>query len=823
MSSEVYTPAEIEGKWRRRWEESGVHQVRDDDPRPKYYCLDMFPYPSGSGLHVGHWRGYVLSDVWTRYKTLQGYAVLHPMGWDAFGLPAENDAIKKGTHPRLGTDQNIQTFRRQLDDIGAMYDWSREIDTTDPAYYRWTQWIFLQMHQRGLAYKASMPINWCPSCKCGLANEEVVDGACERCGMLVTQKEMRQWMLRITHYAERLLRDLDRLDWPDKVKTMQANWIGRSEGATIRFTAVSAQDGSEHDLPVFTTRPDTLFGATYMVLAPEHPLVRALCAPDRAEAVQRYINKSRQQSDVERTSVAQEKTGVDLGAVAINPVNGARIPIWIADYVLMGYGTGAIMAVPAHDERDFEFATVFGLPIIEVIGHPDSPKDADGRLTEAYVGPGNMVNSGAFDGLPWEEGKRRVVAWLAGRGQGEATVNYRMRDWIFSRQRYWGEPIPIIHCDACGEVRVPEADLPVLLPHVERYEPTGTGESPLAAITEWLQVACPACGGPAMRETDTMPQWAGSCWYFLRYASPACDIALVAPGAVRDWLPVDLYVGGIEHAILHLLYARFFVKFLHDIDAVPFDEPFTRLFNQGMIVRRSEATGKLEKMSKSKGNVVNPDDLVGSYGADSVRLYELFIGPPEESSEWSDRGIEGMYRFLRRAWNWVLAAAPGADGTTADEAARPLHVMLKNVGERLESFRFNTAISAMMEFLNAVTKPEVADKPIGRDTLRAFLIALAPFAPHVAEELWERLGEDGSIFRQRFPAYDEALTQVSEIVLAVQINGKVRGTVTVATDSPEAVVQTAALADARLQRHVADKSIVKTIFVPNRILNLIVR
>ena len=821
--SEAYTPAEIEGKWRRRWEESGLHCRRDDDPRPKYYCLDMFPYPSGSGLHVGHWRGYVLSDVWTRYKTLQGYSVLHPMGWDAFGLPAENDAIKKGIHPRLGTDQNINTFRRQLDEIGAMYDWSREIDTTDPAYYRWTQWIFLQMHRRGLAYKASMPINWCPSCKCGLANEEVIDGACERCDSPVTQKEMSQWMLRITHYAERLLRDLDKLDWPEKVKTMQANWIGRSEGATIRFTAVSGQDGSQHDLNVFTTRPDTLFGATYMVLAPEHPLVRTLCAPERADDVQRYVNLSRQQSDVERTNVKQDKTGVDLGAVAVNPVNGARIPIWIADYVLMGYGTGAIMAVPAHDERDFEFATVFGLPIVEVIGHPDSPKDADGRLIEAYIGPGNMVNSGEFDGLPWEEGKRRVVDWLAERGAGEGTVNYRMRDWIFSRQRYWGEPIPIIHCQACGEVPVPENDLPVLLPHVERYEPTGTGESPLAAIDEWLQVACPDCGGPATRETDTMPQWAGSCWYFLRYASPACDTAPVAPEAVRDWLPVDLYVGGIEHAILHLLYARFFVKFLYDIEAVPFDEPFTRLFNQGMIVRRSELTGKLEKMSKSKGNVVNPDELVGSYGTDSVRLYELFIGPPEEGSEWSDRGIEGMYRFLRRAWNWVLAAAPHADGTTADEVARPLHVMIKNVGERLESFRFNTAISAMMEFLNAVTRAEVAAKPIGRDTLRAFLIALAPFAPHMAEELWERLDGDDSVFRQRFPDYDEAMTRVSEIVLAVQINGKVRGTVTVATDSPEAMVQDAALADVKLQRHLADKSIVKTIFVPNRILNLIAR
>jgi leucyl-tRNA synthetase len=823
MSNAVYTAQDIERKWRQQWEERGAHQVSDTDPRPKYYCLDMFPYPSGSGLHVGHWRGYVLSDVWSRYKTLQGYCVLHPMGWDAFGLPAENDAIKKGIHPRLGTDQNIHTFRRQLDEIGAMYDWSREIDTTDPHYYRWTQWIFLQMYHHGLAYKASMPINWCPSCKCGLANEEVVDGACERCGTPVIKREMRQWMLRITRYAERLLRDLDKLEWPEKVKTMQANWIGRSEGATVTFTAISPRDGSTHDLRIFTTRPDTLFGATYMVLAPEHPLVSLLCAPAQEEAVQRYVEDSRRQTDIERTAITRDKTGVPLGVCAINPVNGAQLPIWIADYVLMGYGTGAIMAVPGHDERDFEFATRFDLPIIEVITHPDSPKDAAGRLTEAYIGPGHMINSGQFDGLPWDEGKRRVVAWLAEQQQAESTVNYKMRDWIFSRQRYWGEPIPIIHCPHCGEVPVPESDLPVLLPHVERYEPTGTGESPLAAIQEWVQVTCPTCGGQARRETDTMPQWAGSCWYFLRYASPHCDTALADPQSIRTWLPVDLYVGGIEHAILHLLYARFFVKFLYDIGSVPFDEPFTRLFNQGMVLRRSDLSGKLEKMSKSKGNVVNPDELVVEYGTDSVRLYELFIGPPEEGSEWSDRGIEGMHRFLRRVWHWVLDAAPQAGEVTAADIQQQLHIMLKNVTERLESFRFNTAISAMMEFLNFALQAEPAEKPVGRDTLQAFLIALAPFAPHIAEELWERLGETTSVFTQRYPAYDPALVQLQEAVVAVQINGKVRGTVTVATDSAEETVQTAVLADTRLQRYVVDKTIVKTIFVPNRIVNFIVR
>lgn len=823
MSDAVYTAQEIERKWRKRWDEQHVHQVKDEDPRPKYYCLDMFPYPSGSGLHVGHWRGYVLSDVWSRYKTLQGYCVLHPMGWDAFGLPAENDAIKKGIHPRISTDQNIRTFRRQLDEIGAMYDWTRELDTTDPHYYRWTQWIFLQMYHQGLAYKSFMPINWCPSCKCGLANEEVVDGACERCGTPVTRREMQQWMLRITHYAERLLRDLDKLDWPEKVKTMQANWIGRSEGATVTFTATSAKDGSEHPLRIYTTRPDTLFGATYMVLAPEHPLVPVLCAPQQEAAVQEYIESSRRQSDIERTAVKKDKTGVALGATAVNPVNGAKIPIWIADYVLMGYGTGAIMAVPAHDERDFEFATKFHLPIIEVISHPDSQKDAAGHLTEAYVGPGQMVHSGRFDGLDWQEGKRQVVAALAERQLGEFTVNYKMRDWIFSRQRYWGEPIPIIHCHSCGEVPVPESELPVLLPHVERYEPTGTGESPLAAIREWVQVACPRCGVPARRETDTMPQWAGSCWYFLRYASPHFDGAMVDPAAVKKWLPVDLYVGGIEHAILHLLYARFFVKFLYDIDAVPFDEPFSRLFNQGMVLRRSDLSGKLEKMSKSKGNVVNPDELVEKYGTDSVRLYELFIGPPEEGSEWSDRGIEGMHRFLRRVWNWVLDAIPQVAPATAPELEQQLHIMVKNVVERLESFRFNTAISAMMEFLNWALQAENVNLAVSRETLQRFLIVLAPFAPHLAEELWERLGETTSIFTQRFPAYDASMARLSETVVAVQVNGKVRGTVTVHTDSPEDMVKTAVLADTKLQRYVADKTIVKTIFVPNRILNLIVR
>jgi leucyl-tRNA synthetase len=807
---EAYDFRAIEARWRGYWAHTALYQARDDDPRPKYYCLDMFPYPSGSGLHVGHWRSYVLPDAWSRYMLLKGFNVLHPMGWDAFGLPAENDAIKKGMHPAANTRANIANFKRQLVEMSPMYDWSREIDTTEPEYYRWTQWIFVRMFRAGLAYRASMPINWCPSCKTGLANEEVVGGACERCGTDVGKKDMRQWMLRITAYAERLLSGLDALDWPEKVKTMQRNWIGRSEGAEVRFTALDPA-GTAHPLPIYTTRPDTLFGATYMVLAPEHPLVEVLTPLDRTDAVRQYAEQARTRREIDRAAATPDKTGLFTGAWAVNPVNGERIPVWVADYVLMGYGTGAIMAVPAHDERDYVFAKKFGLEIREVIA------SAAGVAAEAWTGDGTMVLSGDFDGLGAEEGRRQVTAWLEDRGLGRGTVNYRLRDWVFSRQRYWGEPIPIIHCPDCGEVAVPEADLPVRLPEVERYEPTGTGESPLAAIEEWVRIDCPECGKPGRRETHTMPQWAGSSWYFLRYASPHEPNALVSE-AGKAWLPVDMYVGGVEHAILHLLYARFFTMFLYDIGVVGFEEPFRRLFNQGMITRLGK-NGRVEKMSKSKGNVVNPDDLVESHGCDSLRLYELFVGPPEMDAEWNDRGIDGVHRFLKRAWAWVLvhnlawADAPSARMRSAR------HVLVRAVTERLDTFRLNTVVSALMEFLNEVQR--LGEAP-DRETVEAFLVVLSPFAPHFAEELWERTGHAPSVFRQAWPTWDEAATTSGTVTLAVQVNGKVRGTLDVVPDAPEDEVVSASRRDAAIARHLDGKTVRKVIYVPGKILNLVV-
>ena len=809
MSDANYNPAEIELKWRQYWLSSGLHEARDEDPRPKYYCLDMFPYPSGSGLHVGHWRSYVLPDCWSRYKWLQGYKVLHPMGWDAFGSPAENDAIKKGIHPAVGTLANVENFKRQLQEIGAMYDWSREVNTTDPEYYRWTQWIFLQMFKKGLAYKAFMPINWCPGCKTGISNEDVVNGRCERCGDVVTKKEMNQWMLRITKYADRLLMGLQNLDWPEKVKTMQTNWIGKSEGAEVTFKAL-ATDGSEHPLKIFTTRPDTLFGATYMVLAPEHPLVPALASTTQLAEVDAYIANARNESDIDRTSKT-EKTGVFTGAYAINPVNGEEIPIWISDYVLMGYGTGAIMAVPAHDERDYEFARSFGLEIREVISSPA------GLAREAFIGEGVMVNSGPFSGRPSAQGRKEIVKWLEDQGLGRATIAYKLRDWVFSRQRYWGEPIPIIDCSNCGPVPVPEKDLPVRLPDVERYQPTGTGDSPLAAITEWVNVACPKCGGPAKRETDTMPQWAGSSWYFLRYASPRATDALIT-GQGKKWLPVDLYVGGVEHAILHLLYARFFTMFLFDIDVVTFEEPFKRLFNQGMITYIGKS-GKAEKMSKSKGNVVTPDDLVRDYGCDSLRMYELFVGPPELDAEWSDKGIEGVHRFLKRAWHWVVLHEGKWASTPDREVLVERHLLIKNVTERLEAFRMNTIVSAFMEFINTMTSSRHAPD---RETVEVFLVLMAPFAPHFAEELWQRTGHQPTIFRQKWPAWEEQYTTADSVEIAVQVNGKTRGTIVVSADAIEDAVVEAAVKDAAIHRFLDGKQVRKRVFVKGRILNLIV-
>ena len=807
-SDETYNPAEIEPKWRQYWDEKHLHEARDDDPRPKYYCLDMFPYPSGSGLHVGHWRSYVLPDCWSRYKWLQGFNVLHPMGWDAFGSPAENDAIKKGIQPSIGTQRNIENFKRQLKEIGAIYDWTREVNTTDPDYYKWTQWIFVQMFKRGLAYKTFMPINWCPSCKTGISNEDVVNGRCERCGTEVTRKEMNQWMLRITKYADRLLSGLSDLDWPEKVKAMQTNWIGRSEGAEVMFKAVAA-DGSEHPLKIFTTRPDTLFGATYMTLAPEHPLVPALTTPTQRKSVDAYIDKVTKESDIDRTSKT-EKTGVFTGAYAVNPVNNEKIPIWISDYVLMGYGTGAIMAVPAHDERDYEFAKTFGLEIREVIS------TEQGIAEKASLGEGQMINSGKFTGRPSAEGRKEIVAWLEQQGLGRATINYKLRDWVFSRQRYWGEPIPIVHCPKCGEVAVDEKDLPIRLPEVERYQPTGTGESPLAAIHDWVNVPCPKCGGPGKRETDTMPQWAGSSWYFLRYASPHAKDALITEQG-KKWLPVDMYVGGVEHAVLHLLYSRFFTMFLHDIGVVGFDEPFKRLFNQGMITYIGKS-GKAEKMSKSKGNVVNPDELVQEYGCDSLRMYELFVGPPELDAEWNDKGIEGVHRFLKRAWHWVTMHNGQWSAAPSREILVQRHLLVKNVTERLEALRMNTIVSAFMEFINEVVS--IREAP-DRETVEAFLVLIAPFAPHFAEELWERTGHQPTVFHQKWPMSDAAYTTFDVVEVAVQIGGKLRGTLRVSANASEDVVVQAAMADPGIARYIDGKPIRKRIYVKGKILNLV--
>ncbi|MFH1875013.1 MAG: leucine--tRNA ligase [Pseudomonadota bacterium] len=842
----VYQPQKIEPYWRKKWEEAKAYEAPYlPEGKTKFYCLDMFPYPSGKGLHVGHWRGYVLSDVICRYRLGKGEVVLHPMGWDAFGLPAENDAIKKGMHPRVNTQKNIDNMRRQLKEIGAVYDWSRELATTDPDYYHWTQWIFLKMYKRGLAYRNNIPINWCPHCKCGLANEEVVAGRCERCGTETTKKDRQQWMMRITDYAERLLNDLDDLDWPEKVKLMQRNWIGRSEGAEVEFKVIGA-DNLEHPLTVFTTRPDTLWGATYVVMAPEHPLVLKTAAKEKRKDVEVYIEKTRKESDQERTVIDREKTGVATGAYAINPVNGQKIPVWISDYVLMGYGTGAIMAVPAHDERDFEFATKFNLPIIEVIHNEQAVRNDNGTLKQAYVGEGKMINSADFNGQPSIEGKRKVTKWLEEKSLAKFAVNYRLRDWVFSRQRYWGEPIPIIHCEKCGEVSVPEQDLPVLLPDVESYQVTGTGDSPLAAIKEWVNVPCPKCKGPAKRETDTMPQWAGSCWYFLRYASPKYDQGPFDPEAVKEWLPVDMYVGGVEHAILHLLYARFFVKVLFDEGLVKFNEPFKRLFNQGMICRRSfrcdccrtwlaeetviekdkcptckkELLITLDKMSKSKSNDVPPDALVEKYGTDSVRLYELFVGPPEVDAEWTTNGIEGCSRFLKRYFAWVNHTVSLA-GKDNDEVARLRHTLIKTITERIEGLRFNTAIAAFMEFMNAVDK--VDPKEISLDTLKAVTICLAPFAPHLADELWHNaLKQEGFVFEAGWPTWTEELTQKLEIEVPIQVNGKLRSKLVVQPETAKEELEKMALADETVQKYLAGKDIKKVIVVPKRLVNIVV-
>ena len=790
-----YNHKAIEKKWKEKWAENPVNPKVDENgnPKKKYYCLDMFPYPSGNGLHVGHWRGYVISDVWSRYKLLQGYYIIHPMGWDAFGLPAENYAIKMGTHPAKSTAANIANIKRQINEISALYDWDMEVNTTDPDFYKWTQWIFVKMFKEGLAYEKEFPINWCPSCKTGLANEEVVGGKCERCGAEVTKKNLRQWMLRITKYADRLLNDLDKLDWPEKVKKMQTDWIGKSYGAEVDFPV----EGREDKITVYTTRPDTLHGATFMVLAPEHKLAAELATPEHKEEVEKYIFDSSMKSNVDRLQ-DKEKTGVFTGTYAINPLNGAKVPIWLSDYVLADYGTGAIMCVPAHDDRDFEFATKFNIPIIQVIAKDGKEIE---NMTEAYTeASGTMINSGEWNGMESSVLKKEAPHIIEERGIGRATVNYKLRDWVFSRQRYWGEPIPIVHCPECGAVPVPD---------VESYEPTGTGESPLAGIDEWVNTTCPVCGKPAKRETNTMPQWAGSSWYFLRYVDNHNNEELVSREKADAMLPVDMYIGGV---VLHLLYSRFYTKFLCDIGVIDFDEPFIKLFNQGMITGKNGI-----KMSKSKGNVVSPDDLVRDYGCDSLRMYELFVGPPELDAEWDDRGIDGVYRFLKKLWN-LLMDSKDKDIKPTKEMIKVRHKLVYDITTRLESFSLNTVISAFMEHTNTLVAIAKKEGGVDRDTLDTLAVLLAPFAPHMAEEIWEELGNKESVFRAGWPKYDTEAMKDDEIEIPVQINGKTRAVIKISAET------TKEEAIAAGKEAIADKltgNIVKEIYVPKKIINIV--
>ncbi|MHC4713719.1 MAG: leucine--tRNA ligase [Planctomycetota bacterium] len=801
-----YNFAEIEPKWQQVWEERCPFRASDDRSRPKYYVLIEFPYPSGEGLHVGHPRSYTALDVVARKRRMEGFNVLYPIGWDAFGLPTENYAIKTGRHPREVTAENITNYRRQLKRLGFSFDWSREVDTTDPGYYRWTQWIFLRLWEAGLAYKAELPVNWCESCKIGLANEEVVGGVCERCGGTVVRRMRTQWMLRITAYAERLLADLDSVEFLDKIKTQQRNWIGRSTGADLIFPVIGDKDRS---LRVFTTRPDTLFGATYMVLAPEHSLVEDLLPRcENEDKVRAYIEEARGKSDFERTEVVKEVSGVEMkGVRALNPATKKEIPIWVADYVLISYGTGAIMAVPGHDERDWRFARKYGLPIVEVV--------SGGNIEEAAftdIDRGTMVNSGPLDGLNPAEAIVKMTEIVVSEGYGEASVQYKLRDWVFSRQRYWGEPIPMVDCADCGWVPLPYDQLPLELPDVEKYQPTTTGESPLAHMTDWVNTTCPKCGNPARRETDTMPTWAGSSWYFLRYCDPANGDALAAREKLDYWTPVDWYNGGMEHTTLHLLYSRFWHKFLYDIGVVPTPEPYRKRTSHGLVLGENS-----EKMSKSRGNVVNPDEMVEKYGADAFRVYEVFMGAFDQAIPWSTSGLIGMNRFLHRVW--ALQHRVGADAPCDDETQRRLHQTIRNVGERIEAMKFNTALAALMEMANYMNGLSA----IPADCWGRFLRLLSPFAPHISEELWERLGNTESISAAAWPEYDEEKAKADEIEIPVQVNGKLRGKVTVPAEADEEAVREAALADERVKRHTGAGEIRKVIVVPGRLVNIVVK
>ena len=842
MSS--YPFAETEPKWQKYWAENKTFAVTEDPSFPKEkraYVLDMFPYPSGAGLHVGHPEGYTATDIYCRYLRMNGFNVLHPMGFDSFGLPAENYAIQTGTHPAITTAKNINTFTRQIKSLGFCYDWDREISTCDPDYYHWTQWIFEKLFEKGLAYESQAPINWCPHCKTGLANEEVKEGKCERCGAQVEKKNIRQWVLKITAYAQRLLDDLDLVDWPESVKLMQRNWIGKSEGASVLFQVKGLENDPDGKLEVFTTRCDTLFGATYMVISPEHPLVAKLTTKDNEKAVKDYIAEAAKKSDLDRTDLAKEKTGVFSGSYAINPVNGKEIPIWIADYVLISYGTGAIMAVPAHDTRDWEFAKKFNLPIIEVL------KSEVDVQEQAWTEDGIHVNSGFLDGLNKADAIDKMIEFLEERKIGHKMVNFKLRDWIFSRQRYWGEPIPLIHCPHCGTVLVPENELPLTLPEVQSYQPSGTGESPLANIDSWVNCKCPKCGAPAKRETNTMPQWGGSCWYYLRYIDPKNKKVFVDPEKEKYWMPVDLYIGGTEHAVLHLLYARFWHKVLYDLGLVSTVEPFARLVNQGMITSfayqrankslvpadqvienddgtfTDKETGeKLErviaKMSKSLKNVINPDEVIAQYGADTMRMYEMFMGPLQVSKPWSTSGIAGVWRFIDRIWRL------GDEKTITEEKApaeilKSLHKTIKKVTEDTATLNFNTAISQMMVYINDLSKLET----LPREAWEPLILMIAPYAPHLAEELWEKAGHKPSVANVSWPKYNEALTIDAEIQIVCQINGKVRAKIMLSKDATKEEIIAAAKANENVQKYLDGATIVKEIVVPGKLVSFVVK
>lgn len=848
--NEEYHPQEFEPKWQKFWADSGLFKMKESSPAPRFYCLMMFPYPSAA-LHVGHLRNYVIGDVLARYKVAKGFNVLNPMGWDAFGLPAENAAIKGGVHPKISTYRNIAKMKQQLHQWGAVYDWDREVTTCEPDYYRWTQWLFLKLFQHGLAYRKHAAVNWCPQCKTVLANEQVIDGKCERCSTPVREKELEQWFFKITHYAERLLHDAEllhtrdekqagtpALHWPERVLVMQKNWIGRSEGCEMDFAVEETGDV----LRCFTTRVDTLYGATYVVMAPEHPLVQKLAkGTGLEEEVAAFVERVRQEGRAARSAEETEKIGVFTGRHAINPVNGERVPIWLANYVLMEYGTGAIMAVPAHDQRDFEFARKYHLPMRVVIQNPQHALNPE-TMTEGYIGEGLQVNSGPFDGIPNTEGMKRIADYLESIGKGRGAVHYRIHDWLVSRQRYWGAPIPIVYCEDCGTVPVPEEDLPVLLPEQVEFLPTGI--SPLVLCEEFVNTRCPRCSKPARRETDTLDTFVCSTWYFLRYLSPRLQDRPFSRELVNKWLPVDQYIGGVEHAILHLLYSRFMTKFLYDIGEVSFQEPFRNLFTQGMICKVSPLSGKLEKMSKSKGNVVSPDGLIEKYGADTVRLYSLFIGPPEKDAEWSDAGVEGGYRFLKRVWRMCVKHLPILQSFTdkglsrvddmspeARELRRATHTTIRKVTQEIEEgFRFNTAIAAVMELVNLIYLVEeklISEAAVGNAVLAEALLGvirlISPFAPHISEELWQRLGRSQSIFAEPWTGYDDALLQAEQIEVVIQINGKVRSRVTLPVSAAEDEIRSAALADPRVQEWTTGKKVLKSIVVGKKLVNLVVK